>query len=86
MSLQELLMLGIVKNHNGKLILVEWETIKMSNVPFAVSLLTILVGDFAPEGLLNFDSKTGRGVLHHFECFVSFISVLLRVHYSPLFI
>ena len=76
-------MLGVMDDHHSDLVLIEWETLQVSDVAFSIPLGAILARDFTEERILNFYAEAFAGLLHHLVARVSLVVVLLRVDERP---
>ncbi len=54
MTFNRLFMLRVMDDHHSDLVLIEWETLQVSDVASSIPLSAILARDFTEERILNF--------------------------------
>jgi hypothetical protein len=54
MTFNSLFMLGVMDDHHSDLVLIEWETLQVSDVASSIPLLAIPFRNFTEERILNF--------------------------------
>ena len=75
-----------MNDYNSDCELIKREVIKVLNIASAFSYIAMFITNFAPEWILNLNSKSTRCLYHHIFTLVCSIEILLWIDKRPLLI